>query len=97
MVPVSALWELLAVTSSATTTAHFHFVSANMDDITPPPRSQYQPLVSIMTSTMRPAGEDGKLRPGGARTSGVKTPRKVQWAADKGADSSTSTHDTKTL
>ena len=63
-----------------------------MDDITPP-RLQYQPLVSIMTPTMRPAGEDGKPRPGGtARTSGVKTPRKVQWAADEGADPSTSTH-----
>jgi hypothetical protein len=46
-----------------------------------------------MTPTIRPAGEDGKLRPGGtARTSGVRIPRKVQWAADKGADPSTSTH-----
>ncbi|KIM90571.1 hypothetical protein PILCRDRAFT_1841 [Piloderma croceum F 1598] len=46
-----------------------------------------------MTPTIRPAGEDGKLWPEGtARISGVKTPRKVQWAADKGANPSTSTH-----
>ncbi|KIM73743.1 hypothetical protein PILCRDRAFT_99247 [Piloderma croceum F 1598] len=46
-----------------------------------------------MTPTIRPAGEDGKPRPGGTtRTPGVKTPRKVQWATDGGADPSTSTH-----
>jgi hypothetical protein len=64
-----------------------------MDAITPS-HSQYQPLVSIMTPTIRPAGEDSKPRPvgGTARTPGVKTPRKVQWAADEGADPSSSTH-----
>ena len=47
-----------------------------------------------MTPIMKPAGEDGGSRPAGgiARTSGVKTPRKVQWAADGGDDPSSSTH-----
>jgi len=55
--------------------------------------SQYQPLVSIMTPSGT-AGDDGRPAGGTARTSGVKTPRKVQWAADGAASGpSSSTHE----